>query len=75
MKLKLSKKVLLDWKSFLALEKFDTKSHREMEKGDSIHLANIQIRLFIGNCSLMLQRKKKSSLSDSKEAFCLNTNM
>lgn len=44
-----------------------------MKKGDSFTLQMVQVRLSTGSCSLMFAKKKKSSPSDPKEAFCLNT--
>lgn len=46
MKLKLSKKILLDWERFLG--KFDTKSYCEMKKETSFILQTIRIRLILG---------------------------
>lgn len=52
---------------------FVTKSDTKMKKGDSFTLQMVQVRLSTGSCSLMFAKKKKSSPSDPKEAFCLNT--
>lgn len=46
MKLKLSKKILLDWKSLLG--KFDTKSYCEIEKEAPFIFKTIHIRLILG---------------------------
>lgn len=49
-----------------------------MEKGDSIHFANNPDKAHYRKLQpdvAKKERKKLSSLSDSKEAFCLNTKM